>query len=89
MRGMEATRESLDHILNNYMIEHRQMKACEPRDLLDRITDICLFQNQALEITPKIVDKAWRNYFGASHNFTSVDEPRNLTEHPHADPLQL
>ncbi len=89
VRGMEATRESLDHILNNYMIEHRQMKACEPRDLLDRITDICLFQNQALEITPKIVDKAWRNYFGASHNFTSVDEPRNLTEHPHADPLQL
>jgi hypothetical protein len=58
-------------VLNNYMIEHRQMKACEPRDLLDRVTDICLFEGRTLELDPKLIDVAWRNYFGASHGFTS------------------
>jgi hypothetical protein len=29
------------------MIEHRVMKACEPRDLLDRVTDLCLFEGRA------------------------------------------
>ncbi|MBA2341360.1 MAG: AAA family ATPase [Pyrinomonadaceae bacterium] len=89
VRGMNASRESLDHILNNYMIEQRQMKACEPRDLLERITDICLFENRDLEIIPKIVDKAWRNYFGAAHNFTPKEQSRIATEQTHVDPLQL
>ncbi|HYJ47321.1 MAG TPA: hypothetical protein VEV81_11980, partial [Pyrinomonadaceae bacterium] len=33
-RGIRCDQKCLDHILNSYMIEHRQMKACEPRDLL-------------------------------------------------------
>lgn len=89
VRGLNASRESLDHILNNYMIEQRQMKACDPRDLLERVTDICLFENRELEITPKIVDKAWRNYFGAAHTFTPTEQSRQATEQTHVDPLQL
>jgi len=34
------------------------MKGCEPRDLLDRATDICLFENQGLKLTPQVVDIA-------------------------------
>jgi hypothetical protein len=45
------------------------MKACEPRDLLDRVLDICLFEGQPIELTPKVIDSAWRNYFGTSHGF--------------------
>ncbi|PYS46082.1 MAG: hypothetical protein DMF68_20370 [Acidobacteria bacterium] len=89
-RGIRCEQTSLDHILNNYMIEHRQMKACEPRDLLDRVTDICLFEGRTLELTPKLIDVAWRNYFGASHGFTMQPPASRTTgELVLEDPLQL
>src|SRR6266850_4142784 len=68
-RGIKCDQACIDHILNSYMIEHRQMKACEPRDLLDRISDLCLFEGRAPEITNSGIDVAWRNYFGAAHGF--------------------
>ncbi|MDQ3586351.1 MAG: hypothetical protein M3407_11325 [Acidobacteriota bacterium] len=77
-RGLRVEQSSLDHVLNNYLIEGRQMKACEPRDLLDRVTDICLFENCSLELTPRLLDLAWRNYFGTSHGFAH-EERRNST----------
>ncbi|HEY0101475.1 MAG TPA: hypothetical protein VGB76_21295 [Pyrinomonadaceae bacterium] len=73
-RGMRVEQVCLDYILNNYMISHRQMKACEPRDLLDRVLDICLFEGQPIELTPKVIDSAWRNYFGTSHGFAQETE---------------
>jgi hypothetical protein len=78
-RGITVEQPVLDHILSKYRVERRQMKGCEPRDLLDRATDICLFENQSLKLTPKIVDIAWRNYFGTSHSFeTSSSDPLEL-----------
>ena len=71
------------------MIEHRQMKGCEPRDLLDRVTDICLFEGRELELTPEVIDVAWRNYFGTSHAFTSAPEQRNAAESPVHELLEL
>jgi hypothetical protein len=80
MRGIKCDQTSLDHVLNNYMIEHRQMKACEPRDLLDRVTDLCIFEGRKLELNPKLIDVAWRNYFGASHGFSAQPPaPRRAT----------
>lgn len=80
-RGLRVEQVCLDYILNNYMISHRQMKACEPRDLLDRVLDICLFEGQPIELTPKVIDSAWRNYFGTSHGFAQETEahPRRGT----------
>jgi hypothetical protein len=79
-RGMRVEQVCLDYILNNYMISHRQMKSCEPRDLLDRVLDICLFEGQPIELTPKVIDSAWRNYFGTSHGFASETERRGTTD---------
>jgi hypothetical protein len=73
-RGIKCDQAHLDHILNNYMIEHRQMKACEPRDLLDRVTDICVFEGRPLQLDLQVIDIAWRNYFGASHGFDPAAE---------------
>jgi hypothetical protein len=89
-RGIKCDQTCLDHILNSYMIEHRQMKACEPRDLLDRVTDICLFEGHTLELNPKLIDVAWRNYFGASHGF-SMQTPasRQTGELVLDEPLQI
>jgi hypothetical protein len=90
-RGLRVDQACLDYLLNNYMIEHRQMKACEPRDLLDRVTDICLFEGHAPELTTKLIDAAWRNYFGTSHGFNERQVPaRRVTQElADADPLQI
>jgi hypothetical protein len=76
-RGLRVEQSSLDHLLNNYTLEHRQMKACEPRDLLDRVTDICLFEGRPPELSTRVIDAAWRNYFGASHGFQAQEAARS------------
>ncbi len=88
-RGIQCDPAALDHVLNKYRIEHRQMKGCEPRDLLDRITDLCLFDGHSLELTPAVIDVAWRNYFGASHSFAPVLTQETMIERTLADPLEL
>lgn len=85
-RGMKVEQATLDYILNKYRTERRQMKGCEPRDLMDRATDICQFEKHGLQLTPHIVDIAWRNYFGTSHSFAQQEAKR---EKPSADPLEL
>jgi hypothetical protein len=94
-RGIRYQQPVLDHVLNKYKVEHRQMKGCEPRDLLDRSTDICLFAGKSLELTPQILDVAWRNYFGSAHSF-DVDHKfrspvaeESLDDGMLADPLEL
>ena len=88
-RGIQCDEVALDHVLNKYRIERRQMKGCEPRDLLDRITDICLFDGHSLALTPEVVDVAWRNYFGTSHTFAPVATQETMIERTLADPLEL
>jgi MoxR-like ATPase len=88
-RGIHVDQPLLDHVLTKYRVERRQMKGCEPRDLLDRATDVCLFEEQELELTPQIIDVAWRNYFGASHSFAPVATAETMIERTLADPLEL
>ncbi|HEY8223702.1 MAG TPA: hypothetical protein VIG25_00405 [Pyrinomonadaceae bacterium] len=88
-RGIRVDKPVLDHILTKYRVEHRQMKGCEPRDIMDRATDICLFEGQKLELTPNVVDIAWRNYFGTSHSFAPVATAETMIERTLADPLEI
>jgi hypothetical protein len=88
-RGIRCDQPVLDHLINKYRVERRQMKGCEPRDLLDRVTDICLFEGQALELSPQVLDVAWRNYFGTSHTFAPQQTQETMIERTLADPLEL
>ena len=89
-RGMRVDQTYLDYILNNYIIEQRQMKSCEPRDLLDRVTDICRFENLPLELNTRLIDGAWRNYFGMSHTHsTGEPEGESAEELSDAEPLLI
>ncbi len=88
-RGIKCDQAVLDHILTKYRVERRQMKGCEPRDLLDRATDICLFEKQSLELTAHVLDVAWRNYFGTSHGFAPVATQETMIERTLSDPLEL
>jgi len=94
-RGIIYDKRCLDHLLSKYAAEHRQMKGCEPRDLLDRATDICRFDNLPPKLTPGLIDLAWRNYFGVAHGFSDshefdeyrvADQPKGAQP---IDPLEL
>jgi hypothetical protein len=69
VRGVAIDDTCLNHILERYEHEHRVMKGCEPRDLLNKVNDICLFEGRELRLTKELVDLAWGNYFGTSHGF--------------------
>src|SRR5918996_602382 len=68
-RGVAIDEECLRHILKRYTDENRIMKGCEPRDLLNKVNDICLFEGREMRLTRELVDLAWGNYFGTSHGF--------------------
>jgi hypothetical protein len=80
-KGIALDQSSVQYVLDKYGAERRMMKSCEPRDLLNRITDICLFEGHALQLTPALIDDAWKNYFGAAHGFDGMTEPFATTNH--------
>ena len=55
----------LDTLLAKYKAQDRPLRACEPRDLIERSRDICRFREKPLELTQEIIDLAWIGYFGA------------------------
>lgn len=70
-RGIQVDQPCLDHILAKYAAEKRIMKGCEPRDLLNKVNDICIFEGRTPHLTTQLLDLAWGNYFGTAHGFDS------------------
>ncbi len=68
-RGIQVDQPCLDHILQKYAAEKRIMKGCEPRDLLNKVNDLCIFEGRTPHLTPQLIDLAWGNYFGTAHSF--------------------
>jgi hypothetical protein len=58
--------ELLFYLLSRYDREERVMKACEPRDLIERCLDICKYEGLPRKITLDVLERAWNNYFGVS-----------------------
>jgi len=63
-RQMRVNQTSLNHLLKKYAGERRSLRSCEPRDLANRIVDICKFRGGVPELTPELIDLAWNHYFG-------------------------
>ena len=62
--GAQLEPDIISKILARYETEGRELRCCEPRDLIERARDICHFRNQPLELTEEILDLAWFGYFG-------------------------
>jgi hypothetical protein len=62
--GATVTPEIIERILERYREQGRELRACEPRDLIERCKDICKFHNRPLELSNKVLDLAWTGYFG-------------------------
>lgn len=73
-KGVAADHAIITYLLRKYGAEGRAMKCCEPRDLLNRIADICSFEGCALQLSPTVIDAAWANYFGTAHGFEQYTE---------------
>jgi hypothetical protein len=62
--GVTVSPETIDRLLLRYKEQNKELRCCEPRDLIERGRDICKFHNRALELTNKVLDLAWTGYFG-------------------------
>ena len=62
--GVAVAPELIGQLLERYRKQDRELRACEPRDLIERARDICRFHGRPLELTPKVLDLAWSGYFG-------------------------
>lgn len=56
----------LDSLLERYRMQGRDLRACEPRDLIERARDVCRFRGNPLQLTPDVLDAAWTGYFGSA-----------------------
>jgi hypothetical protein len=63
--GATAAPEVIERLLERYGNQNRELRACEPRDLIERARDICRFQGRPFELTNNVLDLAWTGYFGS------------------------
>jgi len=63
-QGLQIVNGLVHKLLDRYKTEQRDLRASEPRDLIERARDICRLRCQPLELTQEILDSAWRGYFG-------------------------
>lgn len=54
----------LDFLFRLYADEKRPLRACEPRDLIQRCLDFCKYENRPQILSEELLGLAWRNYFG-------------------------
>ena len=54
----------LDALLARYKNEQREMRSCQPRDLVDRCRDICRYENRPFMLSKELLERAWLYYFG-------------------------
>lgn len=62
--GIELSPVLISHLLERYSGEGRLLRACEPRDLIDRVRDYCRYLKRPLELSKETLDQAWLGYFG-------------------------
>jgi hypothetical protein len=63
--GVTPSAEIIERLLKRYEAEDRELRCCQPRDLIERSRDICRFHGKPLELTPEVLDLAWIGYFGS------------------------
>ena len=63
--GLRCDPRLLDTVLARYTQEQREMRSCQPRDLVDRCADICRYENRPFLLTGELLERAWLYYFGA------------------------
>jgi SpoVK/Ycf46/Vps4 family AAA+-type ATPase len=62
--GLAYDESVVQHLLRSwYQSEHRSLRGCHPRDLIEAVVDAARFERQAPQLTPATVDEACTTYF--------------------------
>jgi hypothetical protein len=69
-RNLAAPVDLLTWLLGRYASENRELRGCEPRDLIERACEICRFRGEIPALTQQSMQLAWLGYFGSR-------QPRN------------
>jgi hypothetical protein len=62
--GIEASPALITQVLNRYRTESRDLRASEPRDLIERSRDLCSLRRAPFTLNEEILNIAWTAYFG-------------------------
>lgn len=62
--GVEATPELIAGLLQRYKDEGRELRASEPRELIERARDLCGLRRIPFKLDQEIMTVAWAAYFG-------------------------
>jgi predicted ATPase with chaperone activity len=62
--GVEVPAGLTESLLKRYEIEGRDLRASEPRDLIERARDLCRLRRRAFALDRDVMDTAWAAYFG-------------------------
>jgi hypothetical protein len=69
--GLAVPAGMVGRLLERYHKEGRDLRCCEPGDLIGRVRDICRFQGHKPQLTDEFLDLAWTGYFGPSSEATT------------------
>jgi hypothetical protein len=64
VQNVDVAPDLLTRLVERYKADGRDLRASEPRDLIERCRDICQLHSQPFEVTQDVLDIAWRGYFG-------------------------
>jgi hypothetical protein len=56
----------IEGLIRRHEKENLPMRGCVPRDLIERVRDICRYRGHPFQINEDLLDLAWRGYFGNS-----------------------
>ena len=62
--GLEFEPALLDHLLERYRSESRELRGSEPRELIERCRDVCSLTDKQFSIDQETLDMAWLAFFG-------------------------
>jgi len=66
--GMSVDPALIGAILQRYRDEKRELRASEPRDLIERCRDICHLRRMPPRLDKQLLDLAWAGYFGVGED---------------------
>ncbi len=62
--GMAVDDVMLKKVLARYKTSGRELRSCEPRDLISRMRDICGHRGEEVRMDETLFNLAWKGYFG-------------------------
>jgi hypothetical protein len=64
--GFDYDPQHLEYVFRLYDTDKRPLRGCEPRDLIQRCSDLCKYENRPMVLSNELLHLAWKNYFGAA-----------------------